>query len=80
MAHVAETGLAEQMLHAHVPHAQGMTWVSRQFDTSRAAVLFGDRVADAVLDPVTPSLPLGVGDGLEEVMKRAERIEVTLSL
>ncbi len=80
-AYYPQTALWAAALHARVEGYDGMTWVSRQFDTSMAAVLFGDRVTAAEM-PVPRgglALPLGVGAGLEMVLERAERIEVTIT-
>ena len=50
----------------------GMTWVSRQHDTSLALVLFGDRVARDQLKVIEPPLPLAWGPGLDHVQRAAE--------
>ncbi len=68
-----------EALHALMPHVDGMTWVSRQYDTSRAAVLFGDRMSADDLELDGAPMVLGAGPGLEAVQVRAERIEVTIS-
>ncbi|MBE2321381.1 RES family NAD+ phosphorylase, partial [Solirubrobacter sp. CPCC 204708] len=36
-------------LHRQCPQAQGLSWVSRQDDSARAVVLFGDRIAEGAL-------------------------------
>lgn len=38
-----------EAFHAHAPHAQGITWISRQDDTAEVVVLFGDRVEASAL-------------------------------
>jgi hypothetical protein len=38
-------------IHAGFPQVQGLCWISRQDDSARAVVLFGDRIADGVLKP-----------------------------
>lgn len=40
-----------EAIHAQCLEAQGLMWVSRQDDQSRAVVLFGDRVPDDALKP-----------------------------
>lgn len=47
-----------EAIHASAAEAQGLTWVSRQDDTARVVVLFGDRVGPRHLDPHGPSLDL----------------------
>lgn len=38
-----------QAIHRQCPLAQGLSWVSRQDDSARAVILFGDRVSAAAL-------------------------------
>lgn len=38
-----------EAIHQQCPEAQGLSWVSRQDDSDRAFVLFGDRIADSTL-------------------------------
>lgn len=38
-----------EAIHSQCPHAQGLSWVSRQDDSARAVVLFGDRIPQNVL-------------------------------
>lgn len=47
-----------EAIHASASEAQGLTWVSRQDDTARVVVLFGDRVGLDHLGPQGPSLDL----------------------
>ncbi len=54
----------------------GLVWVSRQHDTSFAAVLFGDRVARDDLEVLEPPLPLAWGPGLERVWQAAEAADI----
>jgi RES domain len=42
----------------------GIVWMSRQADSSRAVLLFGGRVQPAELPPSGPPLPLWLGQGL----------------
>jgi hypothetical protein len=52
--------------------------VSRQHDTSRALVLFGDRVERRNLNVAEAPLPLFLGLGLERTHLAAEAAGVTL--
>jgi len=47
-----------EAIHAQEPDIQGLCWTSRQDDSAKAVVLFGDRIPAGVLTPV--STPLGV--------------------
>ena len=38
-----------EAIHLQCPQAQGLSWISRQDDSARAVVLFGDRIAEGVL-------------------------------
>lgn len=68
-------------LHAHPVRADGLLWVSRQHDTSRALVLFADRVAqdDLSVHPDTPPVALRTGAGLELVCEVADRAGITIT-
>ena len=66
-------------IHAAFPQVQGLCWIARQDDSARAAVLFGDRIADGVLQPsaATRSLvddPAAYG----ELLALAEQIGVDI--
>ena len=43
------TRLWAEAIHASVPDAQGLRWISRQDDTAEAVVLFGDRIGPTAL-------------------------------
>lgn len=59
--------------------AQGLSWISRQDDSARAVVLFGDRIADAALRPEGDSRGLGDdADAYDAVLNLAERIGVSI--
>lgn len=58
-------------LHAALPGVDGLLWMSRQFNASRAVALFGDRVAAGALEVVAPPLPLRLGRGREFVDRAA---------
>lgn len=74
----ARTGRWARALHAVCPEAQGLIWISRQFDTSAVMVLFGDRVADDVLEAHEPPIPLDRGTGLTQVRTSAEQAGIVV--
>jgi hypothetical protein len=78
-----DTAAWSQMLHAHQASGtfDGLMWVSRQRDTSRAVMLFGDRVKmdDLVVRPGEHVLPLATGRGLDLVAELADRADITIS-
>src|SRR3546814_15102893 len=43
------TRLWAEAIHRQCPQAQGLSWVSRQDDSARAVMLFGDRISDGTL-------------------------------
>jgi hypothetical protein len=47
-----------EAIHTRHPDIQGLSWVSRQDDSARAVVLFGDRVPAGTLQPVGRSRSL----------------------
>lgn len=57
-------------LHAAAVEADGLVWMSHQFNAQRALMLFGDRVAESDLDGGLPR-PLSLGEGLEVVERCA---------
>lgn len=66
-------------IHAALPQVQGLLWISRQDDSARALVLFGDRIADGVLQPGAPTRSL-VEDAAAygELLALAEQIGVDI--
>lgn len=68
-----------EALHRQCPDAQGLSWVSRQDDSARAVVLFGDRIPGGALKPQGASRSL-VDDGsaYESVLDLADRIGVAI--
>ncbi|HSF26047.1 MAG TPA: RES family NAD+ phosphorylase [Actinomycetes bacterium] len=77
----ADTAQWARALHAHPAHVDGLTWVSRQHDTSRALVLFGDRVPRddlAEREGVAP-VALAAGAGLDRVCEAADRAGITIA-
>lgn len=67
-----------EALHDACSFAHGLVWVSRQFDTAKAVVLFGDRVDDAVLRPAGSIEPLHRGRGFRRVCEAAGRANVAV--
>ena len=68
-----------EAFHHQCPKAQGLSWISRQDDTSRAYVLFGDRIPGKALRPVDkPRSLLDDTDAYEDVLDLAKRIGVEI--
>ncbi|MEA2602975.1 MAG: hypothetical protein QOF89_3967 [Acidobacteriota bacterium] len=65
-------------LHDANREIDGLVWVSRQYDTSRSVVLFGDRVRREDLEVAATPLPIGKGAGLKKVSRAAEQAKITL--
>jgi hypothetical protein len=53
-----DTRKIAEAIYALCPDAQGLYWVSRQDDSARAVVLFGDRIPSDALSPGASSLSL----------------------
>jgi len=66
-------------IHHQFPQAQGLCWISRQDDSARAVMLFGDRIADDALRPHGDSRSL-LDDGhtYDAILELANRIGVTV--
>jgi hypothetical protein len=73
------TALWAQAFYRVKRRLDGLTWVSRQHDTSHALVLFGDRVDRRDLEVAEAPLPLFVGAGLERTLLAAEAAGVTIA-
>lgn len=73
------TRLWAEAIHAQCPHAQGLAWVSRQDDSARAVMLFGDRIRHGVLRQrgISRSLIQDMA-AYDTVLNLAERIGVTI--
>ncbi|MFG0828953.1 RES family NAD+ phosphorylase [Pseudomonas sp. CJQ_7] len=66
-------------LHRQCPQAQGLSWVSRQDDSARAVVLFGDRIADGALQVDGESHGLTEDASIyDAVLDLADRIGVSI--
>lgn len=64
-------------LHAAAPGAHGLLWMSHQFNTSKALMLFGDRVSDEDFTAQRP-MSLNVGRGRAMVMGAASHAGILL--
>ena len=67
-----------ETLHEACASAHGLMWVSRQLDTARAVVLFGDRVRPSWQRPDGPAEPLGGGRGFPRVCAAAGRANIAV--
>lgn len=68
-----------EAIHVQCPQAQGLSWVSRQDDSARAVVLFGDRVPEEALRPKGASRSLlDDADAYDAVLDLADRIGVNI--
>ena len=66
-----------QAIHRQCPQAQGLCWISRQDDTARAVVLFGDRIpAEALRQGGGSRSLLDDGEACDAVLDLADRIGV----
>jgi len=68
-----------EAIHHQFPQAQGLCWISRQDDSARAVMLFGDRIADDALRPHGDSRSLlDDGNTYDAILDLANRIGVTI--
>ena len=65
-------------LHDSPSEPDGLAWMSRQDDTARAYVLFGDRVADKALSTLSIPIALAIPPGLDLVMQAASDAGITV--
>jgi hypothetical protein len=65
-------------IHATFPDADGLLWMSRQFNAAKALVLFGDRVEDTDLEPVSVPQPLRLGPGRTQVEQAANEAGILI--
>lgn len=69
-----------EAIHAQHPDIQGLCWISRQDDSARAVVLFGDRIPKGTLQQVGDSRSLVQDDhAYAELLDLAERIGVDIT-
>ena len=69
-----------EAIHTQCPSAQGLSWISRQDDSARALVLFGDRIEAGALVQSGASSPLldEAGTCCDVVLDLAERLGVCI--
>lgn len=67
-----------EALHEAAPVAQGLLWVSRQFDRSLSLLIFGDRLDHNLVRDLDKSEPLDSGAGLQQVRDAASQLGVCL--
>lgn len=69
-----------EAIHTQCPSAQGLSWISRQDDSARALVLFGDRIEAGALVQSNASSPLldEAGSCCDAVLDLAERLGVCI--
>lgn len=73
------TRLWAEAIHAQCPEVQGLCWTSRQDDSARSVVLFGDRIGGDVLRQVSTSRSLaGDAGAYGELLALAELIGVDI--
>ena len=77
-AHYGSTARWAEALHKDAADIAGLVWVSRQFDTSKAIMIFGDRVGAEPLIAKGASRPLYKGDGYRLVQRVAAEAGITL--
>jgi len=66
-----------ERLYKSAPRADGLVWMSRQFNAAQALMLFGDRVEQNDLQG-GESLGLSHGEGLALVLAAASAAEITI--
>lgn len=69
-----------EAIHAQHKHIQGLCWVSRQDDSARAVVLFGDRVATGIVKQIGTSRSLQSDPAAYfEILHLADRLGVNVT-
>ncbi|MFC5431676.1 RES family NAD+ phosphorylase [Paraburkholderia denitrificans] len=69
-----------EAIHARHPDIQGLSWISRQDDSTRAVVLFGDRIPKGSLKQFGDSRSLLQGEpAYAELLDLADRIGVDIT-
>lgn len=73
------TTLWAKALHDSFDTTDGLIWMSRHFNASKAIMLFGDRVVDADLTVLNAGIPLAApGVGLTMVHEAANKADITI--
>lgn len=78
-SHYPRTRLWAAAVHAQLEWAQGLVWVSARYNTSRAYVLFGDRVDPERLVQTGAPRPLDRGEGFEWLRATAADAGIMIS-
>jgi hypothetical protein len=73
-----QTAAWAQALHACDETIDGLIWVSRQNDGSRAIVLFGDRVPRSALRIARNPVTLYISPGFDQVQEAAEKAGILI--
>ena len=70
-----------QACHDHSAEPDGIVWMSRQLNSVKALMLFGDRVARTDLGPAVGQtmIPLWVGPGFDAVADAANRANIVIT-
>lgn len=74
----SKTALWAKAMHRALPPVDGIQWMSRQFNTARAVVLFGDRVRARDLEVAADPIPLIYGEGRRRVERAANQADILL--
>lgn len=73
------TRLWAQAIHRQCTDIQGLSWVSRQDDSARAVILFGDRISAGILQPAGGSRPLLTDPELfSGILSLADKLDVLI--
>lgn len=73
------TRLWAQAIHRQYTDIQGLSWVSRQDDSARAVILFGDRISAGILQPSGGSRPLLTdADLFSGILSLADKLDVLI--
>jgi hypothetical protein len=67
-------------VHERWPDVDGLAWTSRRCDPKQAYLLFGDRVADADLEPVAETRIAASNDALAALRRFGARAGITITL
>ena len=77
--HYPTTRQWAQKLHEQCVTAQGLTWISRQDDTARAMMFFGDRIPAQLFKQTGESLSLiDDAETYDDVLALADRLDVLI--
>lgn len=65
-------------LHGGFPDADGLVWMSRQFNAAKAVALFGHRVRQDDLEELTAPVPLRMGEGRRRLEQAANEAGILI--